>query len=57
MKILLILLGIILMTSVIGILFNFFGVEFSSYGNYLLWFIALALFYMVLPSGETNIFK
>lgn len=57
MNILYILLGIILMTFTISIIFNFFGIEFESYGNYLLWFIALAVFYMILPSGEKNIFN
>ncbi len=57
MKILYMLVGIIILTSVTSILFNFFGIEFASYGNYLLWFIALAIFYIVLPSGENNIFK
>ena len=57
MNILYILFGIILMLFTISIFFKFYGVEFESYGNYLLWFIALALFYVVLPSGESNIFK
>ena len=56
MKILYILLGTILMTFSISIIFNFYGIEFESYGSYLLWFIVLALFYMVLPSNKNNIF-
>ncbi len=54
--ILYIILGVIVMTTAISVIFNFLGVEFSSYGNYLLWFIALAIFYIVLPSNNDNIF-
>lgn len=57
MNILYIIFGIILMIFTINIFFNFYGIEFESYGNYLLWFIALAVFYVVLPSSETNIFN
>ncbi len=34
--------------------FSFFGIGFETYGNYLLWFVALALFYSVLPA-ETGV--
>jgi hypothetical protein len=48
---------IVILTPVAMVIFKFFGLTFIDYGNYLLWFIALALFYVVLPSGESNIFK
>jgi hypothetical protein len=38
-------------------LFNFVGIEFASYGNYLLWFICLILFYLILPSKVGNFFS
>ncbi len=37
-------------------IFDFFNVKFSSYGNYLVWFVALALFNAVLPYKHKNIF-
>lgn len=39
------------------IIFDFFGLEFIDYGNYLLWFIALALFNAILPVSKTSIFR
>ena len=35
---------------VIGIAFSFFGIGFEVYGNYLLWIVALVIFWSVLPS-------
>ncbi len=40
----------------LSLVFNFLGIEFASYGNYLLWLIALVIFYIVLPSNESSIF-
>lgn len=54
--ILYILFGLIIMTMLISLIFNFLGIEFESYGNYLLWVIALGIFYIVLPSGEKSLF-
>ena len=42
-------LGICIITAVLTTAFTFFGVGFEIYGNYLLWFIALAIFYFILP--------
>ncbi len=51
-----ILLGIIITNMLISLIFNFLGIEFSTYGNYLLWIMALAIFYLVLPSGKDSMF-
>ena len=36
--------------------FSFFGIGFETYGNYLLWFVALAIFYSVLPKETGSAF-
>ncbi len=41
--------SVILLVNIVALLFNFLGVKFSSYGNYLVWFVALVIFYFVLP--------
>ncbi len=41
--------SIILLVNIVAVLFNFLGVSFSSYGNYLVWFIAVVVFYFILP--------
>jgi hypothetical protein len=46
------LIGIIVLTYVLSVLFNFLGIAFSTYGNYLLWLIALIIFFMVLPTSK-----
>lgn len=38
------------------IIFDFFDVKFEVYGNYLVWFVALALFNAVLPIKPINVF-
>lgn len=55
-NILYIVLGLIILNMLISLIFNFLGIEFSSYGNYLLWIMALAIFYVVLPSGKESVF-
>ena len=35
---------------VTSIAFSFFGIGFEVYGNYLLWIIALVIFWSILPS-------
>ncbi len=37
--------------------FNFLGIDFSSYGNYLLWFVCLILFYFMLPTKVGTFFS
>ena len=55
-NILYILIGVIIINMLVSLVFNFLGIEFSSYGNYLLWIMALGIFYMVLPSGKDSMF-
>ena len=44
---------IILSTTTIA---YFFNIETSNYIGYLLWFIALAIFYMILSSEQKSVF-
>ncbi len=37
--------------------FNFVGIDFSSYGNYLLWFVCLIIFYFMLPTKVGTFFS
>jgi hypothetical protein len=50
------LLFITILTPVAVVIFDFFDIRFEVYGNYLLWFIALALFNAILPFKINNIF-
>jgi hypothetical protein len=38
------------------VVFDFFDLTFQDYGNYLLWFIAIALFNAFLPYKQISIF-
>jgi len=38
------------------IIFEFFDIKFEVYGNYLLWFIAMAIFNAILPYKQISIF-
>ena len=51
-----ILLSIIILVSVSATIFNFIGVDFSEYGNYLMWIIVLIIFYIVLPKSQSTTF-
>ena len=55
-KILFTIIGIILFINIITLFFNFFGIQISSYINFLMWFLALVLFYFILPKQKENIF-
>lgn len=48
---------IIITIPVAIIIFEFFGIPFANYGNYLMWFIALALFNAILPIKQKNVFE
>ena len=48
---------IIITVPVAVIIFEFFDIKFQSYGNYLMWFISLALFNAILPFKQKNIFQ
>ena len=50
------LLFIAVLTPVAIVIFDFFDVKFEVYGNYLLWFIAIAIFNAILPVETKNIF-
>jgi hypothetical protein len=56
-KILYVFITIILLSLVTTTIFSFFGVGFDIYGNYLLWFIALAIIYSILPSKSGTLFS
>jgi hypothetical protein len=45
-----------ILTPVAIVIFDFFDIQFETYGNYLLWFIALAIFNAILPVKTKNIF-
>ena len=38
------------------VIFDFFDIKFESYGNYLFWFVDLALFNATLPFKQKSIF-
>ncbi len=42
--------GTILIFTIINKILQFFGIDMSSYIIYMFWFIALGLFYFILPS-------
>jgi hypothetical protein len=48
---------IIITVPVAIVIFDFFDIKFEVFGNYLFWFIALALFNALLPFNQKNIFK
>jgi len=56
-RILYILGGLILMSTVGKVLAQFFNVDFALYGPYLLWFMTMAIFYGVLPDTKTSVFE
>jgi hypothetical protein len=41
--------ALILILNIITMIANFFNVSFAIYGPYLLWIVALAIFYVILP--------
>lgn len=48
---------ILITIPVAVVIFEFFNIKFEVYGNYLMWFIALALFNALLPFTQKNVFK
>ena len=54
---LMIFLIVALSSIIITSMFSFFGIGFDIYGNYLLWFIALAILYSILPSTSGTLFS
>jgi len=51
-----ILVSVLLLSVAITTLFSFFGIGFDVYGNYFLWFIALAILYVILPKTSGTLF-
>ena len=47
---------IAILTPVAVVIFGFFDIKVAVYGNYLFWFIAMALFNALLPFDTKNIF-
>jgi hypothetical protein len=57
LSILYLLISIMVLTYILSVLFNFLGIDFATYSNYLLWVIALIIFFMVLPTSKgSNLF-
>jgi hypothetical protein len=50
---LIIIFSLILITTGITTLFGFLGVEFSTYGNYLIWIWVLIILYYTLPENKS----
>ncbi len=46
--------ALIFTTSATTSIFYFFGVQFSTYGNYLLWVWMLMIFFLILPSQKIS---
>ena len=44
-----------ILVPIVMFIFEFFDIEFKDYGNYLLWFVALALFNALLPIKQKNV--
>lgn len=48
------LLGMVAIWIVSAAVFNFFGISFATYGNYLFWAVALVVFsYVLQPAGPS----
>uniref|UniRef100_A0A6C0HGB0 Uncharacterized protein n=1 Tax=viral metagenome TaxID=1070528 RepID=A0A6C0HGB0_9ZZZZ len=56
-RLLMLYLTVAILSLVITTLFAFFGIGFDIYGNYLLWFIALAILYSILPKESGTLFN
>jgi len=54
LTILYVLISIMVLTYILSVLFNFLGIDFATYSNYLLWVIALIIFFIVLPKSKGN---
>ena len=49
--------GLLLLNLFTILIATFFGFNFKDYGIYLLWLNAIGVFFIILPKGQTNIFK
>lgn len=48
--------SVLLLLYTIGSISKFFGISFSFYGVYMIFGIAVAILYLILPSKRANIF-
>lgn len=48
--------GIALFFMILTSIFSFFGIGFDVYGNYMLWIIAIIIFYTILPQQGSTLF-
>jgi len=51
-----ILIAIIAIVNITSMVMTFLGVGIESYASYLIWIIAILLFFAILPSKPTNYF-
>jgi|TARA_B110000285_G_scaffold113055_1_gene128317 hypothetical protein len=51
-----ILIAIIAIVNITSMVMTFLGVGIESYASYLIWIIAILLFFAILPSEPTNYF-
>tara|TARA_Y100000768_G_C23925353_1_gene657232 strand:- start:1178 stop:1375 length:198 start_codon:yes stop_codon:yes gene_type:complete len=51
------LLGVIFFTGAVIFAFDFLNIGFDKYGSYLIWFIALVIFWVFLPETGSDIFN
>lgn len=47
----------IALTLALSAIFNFLGVAFEDYGNWIIWMDCLVIFYIILPSKSVSIFN
>ena len=48
--------GIAIFFMIVSSIFTFFGIGFDVYGNYMLWLVAIIIFYTILPQEGSTIF-
>ena len=48
--------GIAIFFMVVSSIFTFFGIGFDIYGNYMLWLVAIIIFYTIVPQEGSTIF-
>lgn len=51
-----VLIAIIALVNITSIVMTFLGIGIESYASYLIWIIAILLFFAILPSEPTNYF-
>ena len=51
-----IIIAIIAIVNITSLVMTFLGVGIESYGSYLIWIVAILLFFAILPGEPTNYF-